>query len=141
MTLFQRRKYVLLGLLFFAVAVPSGALARWGKHEKPENPPVVEAGAEAKLMGQSAAQVTGFLGKPPFKRSENGAEVWQYSEGGCVLNLFLFEKAPLPDVRVQYLDVFALHHKPDEPVSPAERQRCLRVFTDHPAVPAVSAPK
>jgi hypothetical protein len=143
MSLFKRLSCLFISLLFFGGAVFSDASAfgfNKDKRKKAETAPGAEAGPNSKLMGQTAAQTLGFLGSPTFKRGEGGAEVWQYARGGCILNLFLFEKTPPEGIRVQYLDVYPATAKPDEPVLPLERQRCLRVFADGPA-PTAAPPK
>lgn len=130
MSLFHRSLCLFLGVCCAATLIFSDAMAKKDKRPKNEKPPVIEVMPDEKLMGLGKDQALALLGAPSFKRSENGAEVWQYAQGGCVLNVFLFEKPPEPGIRVQYLDVFAVHPQPGVNAA-EERQGCLRIFTDH----------
>ena len=139
MIFLQRFLYLLLGLLFLGSVSVSSVMAAGagpGKPAKTAPPPAAAVASKSALIGLDAAQVTVLLGPSSFKRSENGAHVWQYIRGGCVLNLFLFKKPPEPSLRVQYLDAAPQSQNPGDPVSPVERQRCLRVFTAQVAPPA-----
>ncbi len=44
----------------------------------------------SRLMGLDPTQVTAILGTPTFVRREEGGEIWQYREHGCILDLFLY---------------------------------------------------
>jgi len=51
----------------------------------------------SQLLGQSGPWVAAQLGEPAFVRSERTANIWQYKNARCVLNLFLYvetEDAP-----------------------------------------------
>ena len=43
------------------------------------------------LQNLTGKQVLALLGTPSFKRSDNSAEVWQYQNDNCTLDLFLYE--------------------------------------------------
>ncbi|MBF0268149.1 MAG: hypothetical protein HQL44_06125 [Alphaproteobacteria bacterium] len=45
-----------------------------------------------KLVGLSESEVQGFLGQPNLRRKEAPAELWQYSGGGCVIDLYLYRE-------------------------------------------------
>jgi hypothetical protein len=138
MLLFQRFLRLLAGLLLCGSMSVSASMAAAAGPDNPAKAaaaPVAPVVPEPSFMGLDAGQVLTLLGAPSFKRSENGAKVWQYVEKGCVLNLFLFIKQPKPGLRVQYQDAAPLSQNPGDPVSSADRRRCLRVFTGHGVPP------
>ncbi len=49
--------------------------------------PVPELGS---LMGLAVPEITALLGNPQFQRMDAPAELWQYRQNGCVLDLFLY---------------------------------------------------
>jgi len=44
----------------------------------------------AQLLGQGGSWVEAHLGEPAFVRSERTANIWQYKNDVCVLNVFLY---------------------------------------------------
>ncbi len=42
------------------------------------------------LVGLSSMAIQQMLGKPDFKRRDSPAEIWQYRESGCLLDVFLY---------------------------------------------------
>jgi hypothetical protein len=42
------------------------------------------------VMGLASPAVDALLGRPRLRRIETPAEVWQYAEGACVMDLFLY---------------------------------------------------
>ena len=50
--------------------------------------------AATQLLGQNVAWINEHLGKPIFKREDGQAEMWQYKNETCVLNIFIYEDAP-----------------------------------------------
>jgi len=42
------------------------------------------------LLGQGGAWVKAQLGDPGFVRTDQSAHLWQYKNGSCVLNVFLY---------------------------------------------------
>ena len=42
------------------------------------------------LIGMGPAQLIGLLGEPDLRRSEPPAELWQYRDADCVLDVFLY---------------------------------------------------
>ena len=67
---------------------------------KPLPKPLPEPGA---VMGLSAAAVTALLGPPDYRRRDKPAEIWQYRNDACVLDLFLYSVAGA-SARVNHMD-------------------------------------
>ena len=42
------------------------------------------------LMGLAVPEIIALLGNPQFQRMDAPAELWQYRQNGCVLDLFLY---------------------------------------------------
>ncbi len=42
-------------------------------------------------MGLYDAEVTALFGPPAFTRRDKPAEIWQYRDGSCILDVFLYE--------------------------------------------------
>jgi hypothetical protein len=55
--------------------------------------PPAPAVSAAELIGISAEDLDRKLGQPSLLRRESPAEVWQYRNGTCVLDLFVYEEA------------------------------------------------
>ncbi len=49
-------------------------------------------------------QVIGLLGPPRFKRRDNPAEIWQYRNKACALDLFLYRVANGAAYRVRHFE-------------------------------------
>jgi hypothetical protein len=56
-------------------------------------PEMTRQPAAQPLTGLSAQQVVALLGEPDFRRAEPPAELWQYRNADCVLDLFLYADA------------------------------------------------
>lgn len=54
-------------------------------------------------MGLAAAAVTALLGPPDYRRRDKPAEIWQYRNDGCVLDIFLYSAAGAP-AKVNHMD-------------------------------------
>ncbi len=54
-------------------------------------------------MGLSAGGVTALLGHPDYRRRDKPAEIWQYRNGACVLDLFLYSAGGAP-AKVNHMD-------------------------------------
>ncbi len=57
--------------------------------------PVLDAGAvpgPERLIGLGEDGVAALLGQPAFKRRDPPAQVWQYSDGTCILDIFLYRE-------------------------------------------------
>jgi len=61
-------------------------------------PPEVEPD---ELLGLGADDITARLGRPTLVRRENDAEIWQYRQADCVLDLFLYGTAK----QVEHVDL------------------------------------
>ncbi|MFQ5974073.1 MAG: hypothetical protein ACE5Q3_17235, partial [Alphaproteobacteria bacterium] len=55
----------------------------------PPAPPPIDDNPQ-QVVGLVPNQVADLLGKPGFVRKEAGAEIWQYRQPECVLDLFLY---------------------------------------------------
>jgi len=53
-------------------------------------PPPKPKVTSAQLLGQDGPWVKLKLGQPAFMRNEKTANIWQYKNGACVLNVFLY---------------------------------------------------
>lgn len=62
-----------------------------------------DAGEIAALKGLSAIQVKDMLGPPSFTRRDKPAEIWQYRNDLCILDLFLY-----PDAKNQTVAHYAV---------------------------------
>ena len=56
------------------------------------------------LQSLTSNQVFALLGKPSFKRSDNPAELWQYSNNNCTLDLFLYKNLETAVSSVTYYE-------------------------------------
>ncbi|MBU0886338.1 MAG: hypothetical protein KJ904_04165 [Alphaproteobacteria bacterium] len=54
------------------------------------------------LLGLSSDEVSVLLGKPRYERREAPARIWQYADGRCVLDIFLYPDKN--DLRVVYAE-------------------------------------
>lgn len=57
------------------------------------------------LLGLDADQLTAMLGPADFRRADGPAEIWQYRNGACVLDLFLYTSRASGDWQVAHVDV------------------------------------
>ena len=56
------------------------------------------------LAGMTPDQVIGLLGPPRFKRRDNPAEIWQYRNKACALDLFLYRTGTGTAYRVRHFE-------------------------------------
>jgi len=83
------------------------------------NPPKPKI-TSAELLGKDGAWVKDKLGEPAFVRNEKTANIWQYKNHICVLNVFLYvEGAENPAPHVLHFD--ARNVQGDN----TNRERCL----------------
>lgn len=78
------------------------------------------------LLGQTDAWVIEHLGEPAFRRTDHFANLWQYKNASCVLNVFLYadgKDAAAPS-RVLHFDAR------DARGGNAERDPCLSALQD-----------
>ena len=57
------------------------------------------------LQNLTDSEVFALLGPPSFKRSDNAAEIWQYRNYNCTLDLFLYESLDTTAHKVAYYEV------------------------------------
>lgn len=79
-----------------------GACAQPGGHPPATSPDVVDGTksnrpkiTSAQLLGQHDAWLLDKMGAPHFKRADSVANLWQYKNGHCVLNVFLYADEPV----------------------------------------------
>jgi hypothetical protein len=60
---------------------------------QPEPEPLVPGPDPASLVGYDRAALENLFGKPSFTRRDPPAELWQYRNDRCTLDLFLYEGA------------------------------------------------
>ncbi|CAA6605186.1 conserved exported hypothetical protein [Rhodospirillaceae bacterium LM-1] len=66
-----------------ALAAPSPHLS---------SPPTFSPVTPERLVGLTEIEIQGLLGQPNLRRKEAPAELWQYSGGGCVIDLYLYRE-------------------------------------------------
>jgi hypothetical protein len=76
----------------------------------PLSRPSLPSGAQ--LVGFGGGDLVGLLGRPTLVRSEDHAQYWRYSLGGCQLDLFLHAEPSDGLARVVHLDVRPSGHVP-----------------------------
>lgn len=86
--------------LLATVAATLAACAQPGQRPA-ASPDTVQGNAPAKpkitaaqLLGQSDAWLLDKMGEPHFKRADRVANIWQYKNGVCMINVFLYADAP-----------------------------------------------
>ena len=57
------------------------------------NPPLEPIPELGSLMGLSVPEIITLLGNPQFRRMDAPAELWQYRQNGCILDLFLYSSS------------------------------------------------
>jgi len=79
----------------------------------------------AQLLGKGGSWVKSKLGEPTFVRAEKTANLWQYKNHICVLNVFLYvEGDDLSQPHVLHFDAR------DAKGANTDRNRCLAVLQD-----------
>lgn len=62
----------------------------------------IEVPARLAIIGRGGSYLTGLLGEPSLKRTEAGAELWQYQSPSCVALFYLYEEEGA--LKVSYYD-------------------------------------
>ncbi len=100
-------------------ASASAGAAGAGSGDEPEVAalaPVIDSDP-AQLMGLGPRGLTDFLGPPELVRREDPAEIWQYRNQACVLDVFLYPESG--NRQVTYVEAR------DSAAAPAEPRACL----------------
>jgi hypothetical protein len=79
------------------------------------------------LQNLTANQVHALLGSPNFKRSDNPAEVWQYRNNNCTLDLFLYENL---DTNVHSVVHYEIRLPPGQVLT---KNECFEIMIKAPA--------
>jgi hypothetical protein len=88
------------------------------KPARPEEEPLPDVN---RLIGLKAEDVTALLGAPGFRRKDAPAEIWQYGDTSCTLDLFLYtDKTAAAPYTVTHIEV---RRRALEAVS---REECFR---------------
>jgi len=69
---------------------------------EPEKP-VVDDDPD-RLMGLGTGELTRMLGSPRFVRRDASAQLWRYRNTSCILDLFLYRGAALPEYFVSHIE-------------------------------------
>lgn len=85
-------------------ALPSTAQPGTALAAKPPETPKKAYPALSVLAGMATDQVIGLLGPPRFKRRDNPAEIWQYRNKACALDLFLYQAGTGAAFRVRHFE-------------------------------------
>lgn len=75
-----------------------------------------------RLAGLEGADLQDLLGRPALLRSEQQAQYWRYTIGGCQLDLFLYAEHDNGPARVVYIDA-----RPTGYASPERLALCARL--------------
>jgi hypothetical protein len=103
-----------------------GCASTPSQHESLPSPP--PAGEPGDLVGLSAAQLQGLLGKATFARRENGSELWRYDISQCRTFFFLYSEAG--SMRVRHVETVPQGR------SAAADPSCLAALRAKPASPS-----
>ena len=103
----------LAAVVLFAAAAPAGA----------------EGGALPDLIGLEPKAVQALLGEVSLKRWEGSAQMMQFSDGACILDVYFYEEAPGEAFRATFL---AARRSSGEAMEPPQ---CLRALLAKQALP------
>ena len=81
------------------------------------------SGTPDEVVGMSDADVRQIFGSPSYIRRESPAAVWQYRQGDCIVDMFLYTEELGDAYQVEHVEL-----RPTQAggaLSFAERQRCL----------------
>lgn len=112
---------VMLAALFLLAACSSVTTLGGGQGDSEDEPLFYNGMASLskvnadpqQLLGMRSAAVSDMLGKPSVIRREGEAEIWQYREEECVLDLFLYGGMP----QVEHVDLRDRGDKSEEAVA------------------------
>jgi hypothetical protein len=92
-----------------------------------QNQPTKPKITSAQLLGQGGSWVVAHLGEPAFVRSERTANIWQYKNDVCVLNVFLYaDDDPQKGAKARVLHFDAR----DTQGANTDRDTCLSTLQD-----------
>jgi hypothetical protein len=80
-------------------AVPAPTAAVWRDQPRPLPKAGPRSGEMPALVGLMSRDIEGLLGRPTFVRRDGPAQIWQYGNRACTLNLFLYRDGAVLKVR------------------------------------------
>ena len=117
----MRRVFIIAALIGLAACAGPNAQTAKPSASDPNKPKITDA----QMLGKSDAWLLQNLGEPHFKRTERTANIWQYKNDACVLNVFLYADAPAGrPVRVLHFDAR------DATGKNTDRKLCLSALQD-----------
>ena len=95
-----------------SVLAPTVSAAPTPPTKLPDDPQLIALGAPdapdpMRLIGKDQSVIRYLLGDPDFRRQESHAEIWQYRDRSCILDLFLYAEKHSAAVTVAHVDVRA----------------------------------
>ena len=87
---------------------------------------VVRVPSTAELSGLGRTQLLGILGPADFNRVDGPAEIMQYRNGVCTLDVFLYKKAADSETQVTHVEAR------DSTMSPVPGDTCLKSVVQSP---------
>jgi hypothetical protein len=75
------------------------------------------------IVGMSSREIETAFGSPSFIRSEAPAEVWQYRQANCIVDMFLYSGGAVSAYRVEHIEMRGLES--DIVLSEGERGACF----------------
>jgi hypothetical protein len=76
------------------------------------------------MIGLDDAAIEALLGQPSFRREDSPAQVWQYDNDECILDVFLYTDGPASPHRAVYYEMRAKDN--GEPADGVATRRCFR---------------
>ncbi|MDH5748482.1 MAG: hypothetical protein OEY85_04135 [Rhodospirillales bacterium] len=93
---------------------------------EPKTPPPAPFSNPSIMIGMAPKELQDLLGPPAFRRHDKPAEIWQYTHGGCVIDVFIYEGAGGGPASATHYEVRTLG---EDAVSP---EICFsRIITEH----------
>lgn len=100
-------RFLILGLVALSLSAcgqpgkrPATTSAAAGTQAAPQKVKITSA----ELLGQTGTWVRAKVGTPAFARSDMQANLWQYKNAQCVLNVFLYTDGDAGPARVLHFD-------------------------------------
>jgi len=106
---------------------PSGTNGQPGATDRNSAAQTAKAKVSARqLLGQNDTWLLEHLGEPAFKRADREANIWQYKNGACMLNVFLYADETAANAPKQVLHFDARDARGDN----TDREHCLEALQE-----------